>query len=93
MMTSTYANGIVVSETTNERYFKTGPCDIKEAFHAGASAQARHWQEEVPPNLLSLVNAVRTAACRPGAKQRTPESILLQVLDQFTDRSLDAWSA
>lgn len=87
-----YPNGIIVSETTAERYFMNGPCDLREAFSAGGAAQARHWQEEVPTEHRALVNAVRSAACRPGASLRSPESILTEMLDLFADRTLVAWA-
>lgn len=88
-----YANGIPVSETTAERYLKSGPIELREAFRAGATMQARHSQEEVPLELRPLVNAVRALACRPGSARRTPESILSQLLDQFATRTFDAWTA
>lgn len=92
-MSTRYANGRRVTETQAEESYKTGPIELREAFRAGETSQARHTQEEVPPHLRAMVNLVRTLACRPEARNRHPEDILAQALREFEDRSLESWSA
>ncbi len=82
-----------MTETNGEQAYKSGPLPMREAFRAGASSESRHHQEEIPPHLRAMVNRVRAVACRPGATNRHPEDILAEVLVEFRDRSLEAWSA
>lgn len=89
----TYANGLPVTETPFEAHCKTGPLSERDAFDAGARSQARHWQEEIPPHLLEMVNRVRTLAVAPCALARHPDDILQQALFEFAPATLLEWSA
>lgn len=89
----TYANGYPVTETPHELCLKTGPLDVREAFDAGARSQARHWQEEIPPHLLEMVNRIRALAVAPCALNRRPADILQQALFEFEPVALLEWSA
>lgn len=89
---ATYANGRQVTETEQEATLKSGTLEEREAFKAGCGAQARHWQEEIPPELRALVNRVRALAVLPGAQFRSPESILHEALCELPDvLALDSW--